>query len=172
MPGGTAQLPRGLRCSSALQRADARRPLPAAPRCRRLGTRDTQDTPRCVPTSTFPLRPAKTGSRTKVFLPPSGPQKHALVSNPRAQLMAISIPPICSSGSSASCYRSHQAAMGPATFCCHRDANDVPLCHPPSPLPAGEEQLEGQRENSQLDHSWKESLPLLQGFNLHFPGMD
>lgn len=160
-----------MRCSSALQCADACRPLPAAPRCHRLGM---QDTPHCVPTSTFPLCLAKTASCTKVFLPSPGPQKHAPVSNPQPHLIAISIPPICRSGSSASCYRSHRAVMGPASFPHHHDASDVPLCHPPSPLPAeeGERRLGRQRENSQFDHSWKESLPLLQGFNLHFSGTD
>lgn len=28
---------------------------------------------------------------------------------------------------------------------------------------------QNQRENTQLSHSWKESLPLLQGFSLPFP---
>lgn len=33
----------------------------------------------------------------------------------------------------------------------------------------GGEKPQNQRENTQLSHSWKESLPLLQGFSLPFP---
>lgn len=167
---------RGARgCAAGLQCADACGPSPAAPHRRRLGM---QGTPCCVPTSIFPLHPGKTPSSKNCQLhkgfcpPPCGPRNTPPLSNPRPQLMAISVAPICRNGSSTSCCRSHRAVMGPATFPSHRDANGIPLCHLPSPAQEGERQLGRPRENSQFHPSWKESLPLLQGFNLHFPGMD
>lgn len=162
-------------CAAALQCADACGPSPAAPHRRRLGM---QGTPCCIPTSIFPLHPGKTASSKNCQLhkgsspPPWGPRNMPPLSDPRPQLTAISVAPICRNGSSTSCCRSHRAVVGPAIFPRHRDANGIPLCHLPSPAEEGERQLGRPRENSQFHPSWKESLPLLQGFNLHFPGMD
>jgi len=156
MPGGGQRGSRG-GCAAARQRADAR--CTSRPQAWHAGHTLLR------PHLCFPITSSKNRRLHKGSSPSPGPQQHAPVSNPQPELIAISVPPICRRGSSASPYGSHRAVMGLATFPCHHDASDVPLCHPPSPLSAeeGERRLGRQRAKITVESQLEGKSPIAAG---------